>query len=218
MKQPSPVKTADARSELVRRIINTGVAGLGLGVAGRGLMGLRNLMQEPPAQPFFFPGPSRIQVPVLRNQRPGEVLSEDGDDDEQDVPTAAKLAGLQKLAFDMEQQIASMLPKGDFGQDALMVPATVLAGAGGVAGGWKLTDWLLKRHRMNQLKEDVDSARGDFQHAMAEQFQAGKTASAEPTLDQVYDRFEKEAGIGGKAVGALLLANLLVGGGAAYGV
>lgn len=201
--------TPDRRTELAQRLLQLTLAGAGLGVAGRGIMGLRNLAQEPSETPFISPGPSTIPVPIIK---PTDT-------------TDGEASPLEKLSNAAAQWLGNMLPeaaKGDFMHNAIAVPASVMAAGAGIGGGWKLTDWLLKRHQKKQMQDELEGTQADYQRALADQALSVKASAEDPYggLDAVYDALEKKAsfsGTAGNITGALALANLIVGGGAAMG-
>ncbi len=126
------------------------ILGLGAsaGIGARSLVGTGNFIrntQTPGATDFGASVPEPITLPI--NQ-----------DEERD-----------KLAFDMPKQpndilqrIANILPNISTTKplgDWWGVPAGIGVGAGATYGGWKLTDWLLKKEREMSQQRDLDSGR-----------------------------------------------------------
>lgn len=208
-------KTADARTDLAKQILSVGLAGLGAGVAGRSIMGLRNLSRPPVAMPFISPGPSPLPIPVPAPQPTEEELAEE--------------AALGKVAADgLYEQAANtlgkFLPEQPWSREVASVVTLPIAGGLGAVGGWKLTDWMLDKRRKAQLDEELANAQAEYETALQSQFQP-KMASADDKinvgllLDELYGVMEKTAAVGVTSglAGAYLLAASVLGGGAAYG-
>jgi hypothetical protein len=53
-------------------------------------------------------------------------------------------------------------------------PAFTAAGLGGAAGGYALTDWWLDRQRRQDLQEDVEDARRDYEAALLSEYDPGR--------------------------------------------
>lgn len=203
--------TDPAKLEAARKLLGLGLAGLGVGAVGRSVLGFRNMLQGPQKVPFISPGPSAVEVPILRYRQPKPPEEEDDDE----LPPGAVPAGpaLQKLALDLQgianapaEGVASMLPDGGLAgmasdpmhSWAAMPVGVGLAGAG-VMGGWNLTDWLLKQRKQHTVDDALHQARRGYQKALVEQFKqtapVPKEAAADPyaQLDELYDELEKQA-------------------------
>lgn len=204
---PRVAPANEAQVEAVRRLLGLAGTTLALGAGARGVVGLGNFLQRnlvgPPRTPQRQ---SFIRIPV-----PVEV--DDGG--------AEKEAGHDKLA-DAAQEFASgmgLLRKpgeavgwlrdnlGGWGQPdpkqmPWAYPAAALAGVGGLYGGWKLTDYLLDKTRSNEQESELDTARRDYEHALASRY---KAAAAPTPLDRLADAAEKR-GLWNEALGTALLA------------
>ena len=75
--------------------------------------------------------------------------------------------------------------------------------AGGLYGGWKLTDYLLDKTKNMEQESELEAARKDYEDALAGR---RKMASAEPRpLDALADLYEKRAGWWNEGLGLGLL-------------
>jgi hypothetical protein len=128
-------------------------------------------------------------------------------------------------------QTAADFMKGDFASTTAGVPwampAAVAAGAGGLYGGWKLQDWLMKKQREKEMDDELTTAKDDYTRALgAMQFGKGaEEGSLAADLDELYNRYEKQAATGGDILGQLAGMYLtlaggsaLLAGGAGYGI
>jgi hypothetical protein len=90
------------------------------------------------------------------------------------------------------------------------VPAAVGAGAGGLYGGWKLMDYLLDKRRKDNLDEDLEEAKEEYESALSDVSKEAADGSLSADLNQLYDDLnlygEKAAASwpewGGRAAGA----------------
>lgn len=183
---------ATLRNDAMQQLGRLLLAGAGVGMAGRGLLGVLQLAKRNLAPPKPMGGgvvPVEVPVPVG------------------DQPDEEKMAGVSNFI------------RGDYAKNPSgipwMIPATVLGGGAAMYGGWKLMDAVLDARRKAELKEDVDSARSDFQQALlAEYDRPVKTPklaadnSLAGDLERLY-RNVKQAG---------LMDDVLHGGGVATGV
>lgn len=131
----------DALHQLGRLLLT----GAGVGMAGRGLLGVLQLTK--------------------RNLSPPQGLG--GDIVPVDVPYPAaeeeeKVAGVSNFF------------KGDYAKSPwgipAMLPATVIGGTASIYGGWKLMDAVLDARRRAELNEDVDAAKSEFQQALLSEY------------------------------------------------
>lgn len=184
----------------LKHLINLALGGAGVGMFGRGLLHMAGGRKPSTAIPFVSPGPSVLPVPVPQEE------------EEQPLPKlASDLASWVKDNIGMP--LARMIPDGpdplsktigeyvsDPRRAPIMYPLSIGAGAAGVAGGWSLTDWLLKRRRKARMQEDITNAKRDFQNALLQQAQAArgygmKTASeltVADKLEMLFDAVEEK--------------------------
>jgi hypothetical protein len=193
--------------DALKNILGIGTGALALGAGARGLSGLgsffgRNVGGGPrtPQRQSFV----RIPVPVAVRSRAerDELLAATEQDKE---------AGLAKLAEDALTTVANMggllrqpgqkpgLLHETFGgwnePGMLQKPWTYLpaaaAAAGGLYGGWKLTDYLLDKTKNVEQESELEAARKDYEEALAGR---RKLASAESgPLDELAALYEKRA-------------------------
>jgi hypothetical protein len=84
------------------------------------------------------------------------------------------------------------------------MPAAIAAGAGGLYGGWKLTDYLLDKTRSTEQESEVAQARKEYEAALAGR---RKVASIDP-LDELAGLCEKRGWVNQAIGGALTAAGL----------
>lgn len=227
-----PIKIANdprlaAKREQLTHLLKLMAGGAGVGMFGRSLV---QFAKRPTLEvPFVSPGPSTLPIPVaVEEEQPG----------------------LKKLAGAVFDAVASMIPDGLdpatewLGRNVskptnapLMYPLSFAAAAGGVGGGWALTDWYLQRRRKQKMQQELERAKGDFQSALLDQSRASRAVKQADDqlgrkLDQLFDllcakevelRDELEktgnfADTAAKFPGLYLTAMTLLGAGSAYGM
>jgi len=167
------------RTNAFKRLGGTALAGLGVGAAGRGLVGLYNLLT--PQHSII--GPKIVGQGTMPVPYPAETEEEEA----------------QEKASNVGQFF-----KGDYATDASsipwMMPASVLGGMGALYGGWKGMDHILDERRKVKLRGEVERAKADFNKAMLEQYDTEGKAASDRTLGQdldvLYDQLEKVAFMG----------------------
>jgi hypothetical protein len=211
-------KTANPRVEYARQLMQLGLAGLGGGAAARAAMGFRNLGRPAIPTPFISPGPSAIEIHI-----PTQGNAEDPDletpTDEANLKFADIGSTIPGWDF-VANQVAKVLPEGEFARNVSKVPLPVMAAGAGLAGGWSLTDWILDKRRKDKLKDELETAQQDYTDALGSQYmqskQAGDVNTTGELLDNVFDQLTKQ-GLVSEALGAYLLTAATLAGGAGYG-
>lgn len=177
-------KTIDAtRAALIRQgayadAAKLGLLAAGLGAAIRGGTGLYQMAQKnmrPAARPAAT-APVMIDVPIRKKQ-------------EEDNPL--KMASQSEVSVP-ESWVQDFLSGGANTKPSrwwAALPVSVAAGAGGLYGGWKLSDMLMDSRRKSQLQAELDDAKSDYEAALRGESKLGQA------LDALYDRMEKEANI-----------------------
>lgn len=74
-------------------------------------------------------------------------------------------------------------------------PSMAMVGVGGLAGGWKTIDTMMKRERDKERETELDDARQQFHNALIAQYNTKQGAALGTILDRIYDLFEKSAGL-----------------------
>lgn len=199
MVQPTDPAYQRAKTEMVRKILNMGLAGLGAGAAIRGALGLKNLMQEPYESPFVSPGPSTLEMPVVADTT---------DDEAALAKLASDVASNSGVVAALADKVKNLIPDDPISTNVSnlrhspwAVPLMVGGTAAGLYGGYSLVDSLLNSQRKQQQEEALAEAQAEYERALQEQAQAGhKYAADDPYggLHTVYDQWqEKRATIPG---------------------
>jgi hypothetical protein len=154
------------KSQAWRDVRNIALATLGLGAAGRGAVGLFNYLRpKPPANPSL---PMPLPLPYV--------------EEDEGQQRRRKVAGF--LAGDLATTVTGI---------PWYRPAAVLAGLGGLVGGWKGVDMVLDRQRRTERDAEMEKAKQDFHDALLRQYDRplnAKSASAAlgALLDQLFDQ------------------------------
>jgi hypothetical protein len=203
-----------AKSEAMRRVMTALGVTAGAGIAARGAMGLGKQFSRAVRGPSrTMPTQQMLQVPVEYEMDPEEQkLANDG---------AADAGGsvLDSIGKSFGSFIHGDNASRWYGVPWAM-PAVAGAGAGGLYGGWKLTDYVMDRRRKQEMKAKLDRARKEYREALL-----GKSASdgqeTEATLlhdelvalhkeaNDAYDAMGALAGMYGTAAGGVGLLGML---------
>lgn len=155
------------------------VVGAGVGAGSRGLLGLLQLAHRNSRKPEpTIPPPLAIDLPLAEQEE-------------------EKVGGVSDfMRGDYAQSIAGI---------PWAIPAHVAAGAGGLAGGWTLMDYLLDKRRKGELQSELDKAKGDYEVALSNGMKTAEEGSLAADLDKLYDAVEKRsssfADMAGQATG-----------------
>jgi len=200
------------RRDLVKAVLAAGGVGLGLGAAGRGLLGI---FSARPSDITSSPNAGAAMPAMLR------IPTHDSSEDEKERPfrkvasvslvdisreLARQQRPLEKIAGDLAKEaadpvgaVAEALPvnvrASDARQSSIGIPSIFAAGGGGLVGGWSLMDWLLKKQRRAQQSAEVDDAKEDYRQALREQYLMSMMSKrsddrSHGNLDEVYDRYD----------------------------
>lgn len=175
----------DPRHQALLGVLAALGVGAGVGIGGRALLGSNYLFgRRPPKQlpdtttdvPIPYPRPAveeeeEESLPKLANQTLGQRLNEG-------------IGSLAKMLPGAAAQTPSEVP--------WQIAGTTLAGAGGLAGGYKLMDWFLDAKRKRDLDEEIAQAREKYRQALTNQY-APKMAGVSDQLDQLAETAEKRA-------------------------
>ena len=199
--------------DALKAILGIGGGAMAAGAAVRGLSGLGSFLNRNLGGPTRTPQrQSFVRIPVPVKVRTPE---------ERDAILAAnesnidKEAGLAKLAEDAWWTVADALGQlrrpgqvanwaqdafGGWGQPGLWqkpwaLPAAGAATAGGLYGGWKLTDYLLDKTKNMEQESELETARKEYESALAGRRKiasaGGKTEVG--SLDVLASIYEKQA-------------------------
>lgn len=217
---------ADALGD-VKRVAGVG---LGLGVGAAGLIALKNWLARP-KMPSHSLDLSPQEIDLAYPQVEGHDVT----------PEEAALLKKHKLLADKEKAAAAGDPSpGLFsgrwlageaqkskGTMPWYLPAVTLAGLGSAAGGAALVNWIAKKRRKAEQKNEMETAKKEYEEAMLGQYDPAAThrllaPKEAASLDSLYDKCRqrgllKEGAdfneiLGGTTGGYLTLASLLAGG------
>lgn len=163
-------RTALVNEKLQQQIKRMLALSLGVGVGARGVQGLYNSVRRGAGLGSEPTAPRMLPVPVR----------------EEDAPEKPKGLPGYKLA----NAVMDFLRGGDASSVSThpLGPASLmLAGGAGLAGGWKLTDYILDKARRAELQSSLDDAKRDYEQALLPP--QDKQASA---LGQELDAFYAE--------------------------
>jgi hypothetical protein len=179
------------KAEALGDVGSVGLAALGVGAAGRGAVGLYNVLKRGLGSQKHRGGPAELPLPypVEPEEMPAEVL-----------PKAASF-----LSGDAASTKAGV---------PWFRPAAVAAGVGGLGLGWAAVDKVLDARRRAERDKELEGARGEFHDALLSQYdrplaappgvKVKKAGDLAAGLDDLYDRFSKAAVDWGNAGGAAL--------------
>lgn len=172
MKQADPLREiigqqsySAANSDIAKMLL----AGLGVGVAGRGAMGLYNLVRRE-TEGGIRPGTGSVTatIPVPAN------------DTEENLEEAKFAADAPFMGW----------PRGKT-EVPYYMPGVVLGGMGGLYGGWKALDVLLDKRRRAAQDDELTDAQSDFEAAILESQQRKVAADGSTLGQQLDDLFDK---------------------------
>jgi hypothetical protein len=182
------------------------LAMLGLGAGWRGLSGLRDALVPPQR---FVPPPRILPIHVPAEDEEKRAQSQIRPN--WTVPHGAEFVQSHKDPATGKWNDPNFgFGQGRVGQKPDDVPKSPydvpwawllpLAGAGTAYGGYKLVDWLLDKSRRSEMDAELEAAKQKYEEALATQYTAGRKHAADGSLaadlDKLYDKFEKQAGIG----------------------
>lgn len=165
-----------AKEEVLRNAIRYGVAGLGVGAAGRGIQGLLNQFGRMLSTPRVARKPSIVDIPVPAAEEEEKVA--------QTVPDwiTSPVQNTRDWLLGRKAKSVHDVPFG-------WIPSFV-AGTAGVTGGWKGMDYLLDRAREREAKERERLARKEYEQTLLAQSKLGQAIHAE--LDQLYEKLSED--------------------------
>lgn len=167
-----------------RALMYLGLAAGGIGAGGRALLGLKDMLRTK--------GPGVAMTASVPTTVPVPVFTQEASDDE-------------TIAGNLDKAATHPLwtPTG--------IPAVAATATAGVAGGYNIVDWLLKRRKKQVMQNQLNAAKEQYDNAMKDQYMAAmqnKTAAGNPLpeLDDLYDllvskqhELQKQADLSGVA-------------------
>lgn len=165
--QAEAAAAAIAQQDAMARIRNAAIAGLALGAGTAGARGLYDLVRRNATAPK--PDRQRVTLPVPATPAPPE--------EEVQGVKAAEDSWFGRMWSGEKATRPDDIP----GNTA----ATILAGLGAGAVGFKGVDLLLEAQRRREREKELAKARSGFHEALLSQY-----AAKQATLDELYGRFE----------------------------
>jgi len=159
------------RSEAMRDILNTALLGAGVAGTARGGQGLWNLLTRSGKKLRTRSSVAHLPVPYRPSFK-----------DEQDKTAA------DKQAIDTPKPGVTSKPGLWW-----YMPSMLGAGALGGYGGWKLIDHVLDKRRRQEIDDEVDESRNEFQEALISQYKRGSDSALGVALDELYNKMNKES-------------------------
>lgn len=178
----TPAQQALVRQEALRQLLGIGSLAVGTGAGLRGLTGLARLFSREPSSPMTAPAP--LHVPSL----PSDETEERAGLNKAAAPLPA---ALQPFAGFLPN-ISTKRPLGDWWG----MPAAVSVGTAGVAGGWSLADWLLRKSRQVSNSSDLAAAQAEYDKALADEYATAmrdKRAADALGISSLFDQWAEAA-------------------------
>jgi len=159
------------------------LAGLLTGGIGGGILGnkaTRALLGESPKE---REGKEDEQIEVLKQR--AQQARQEGEDNN----------GFSFRKYSADKQAIDMPKPGPTSKPGLWwyMPSMLGAGALGGYGGWKLIDHILDKRRRQEIDDEVDESRNEFQEALVSQYKRGSDSELGVALDELYNKMNKEA-------------------------
>jgi hypothetical protein len=173
------------QAEAMRRVLQLALFSGTAGVGARALQGIGDFVgraagrdPKPAARPLALPIPVPVTLP--RRRKSAQAADEPGP--------------LGRLARYITTQVPWMHQPGtlsgwqnpNMADKSWVYPAGAAAAAGGLYGGYKLTDFILDRTKKREQESELERARRDYQEALMGQYPP-KAASAGDALDALYE-------------------------------
>lgn len=199
------------KSEALHSIGRYLIAGLGIGAAGRGIMGLsqltnQNIRSEPKPVPHSIIAP--IPVPDLEDEEEEEEnklrkVSNFSLFQEPRMPKPKDTSTAAYKEYDEWRPEDRRIPGHIAGDDAttnaelpFYIPAVGLGAPLAAYGGYKLVDWLLNKRNKQQQTSQIDEAKKRYHDALLAQYtpnqiQKWSSANINEGLDILFDAVSK---------------------------
>ncbi len=197
--------------DVVRRILQMGLIGLGAGGALRAAIEPFDRMHEAAQLPHTKSPATQIEIIVPAKEDEKENAPANAPEDTSSrwrmLPKFAQQTASPPSWLDKHfvrpyimEPIARQLP--DTGASDLLFTPVGLTAAGatataGLVGGWNLVKWILERHRRAEKLQELEEAKQQYRDALAARLDMTKSAAGDATLDDAYDQYRrlKTAGI-----------------------
>lgn len=170
-------------------LLRLGMAGVGTGIAARGIPALLNALSSPAEhdpEAYTSPIPTPLAIPTKPKAKPKPRL-------------LAKQAGVGDAYTAFRDWLARSLPNSpnpDYANSSIGMPLAVGAPIAAAAGGWALTDHVLKRKRQADADDEMAEAERDYESAISDQYAQGisqkRAAAVSPaaaSIDAVFSAY-----------------------------
>lgn len=198
---PTPLPPVDPRkADVVRSLLGYLAAGIGGGAAVRGLMGVHDYFQTPTFNPLMNTSsiPTPLPVPTYQRRRKRNP------ERQEKAATAPGTPSPPPQSSTIVDTLARMLPDRAVSTEnpmlnSVTMPLSATLATGGLYGGWKLVDWLLKKRQKSDLASQTSEAQREYEEAMAAQYRAAmraKGAGDDLGIDALYPMVKAAGGPG----------------------
>lgn len=159
------------------------LAGLLTGGIGGGILGNKATKALLGKSPKEREGKEDEQIEVLLQR--AQQARQEGEDNN----------GFSFRKYSADKQAVDMPKPGPTSKPGLWwyMPAMLGAGTLGGYGGWKLIDHILDKRRRQEIDDEVDESRNEFQEALMSQYKRGSDSELGVALDELYNKMNKEA-------------------------
>ena len=159
------------------------LAGLLGGGLGGGILGNKLTKSVLGKSPGERASKEDEQIEVLMQR--AQQARQEGDDNN----------GFSFRKYSADKQAIDMPKPGPTSKPGLWwyMPSMLGAGALGGYGGWKLIDHILDKRRRQEINDEVDESRNEFQEALLSQYKTGSDSELGVALDELYAQMHKEA-------------------------
>lgn len=187
--QLNDTQQLETKKNFTDLLLRLGMAGVGTGIAARGIPALLNAL-SPPAEhdpeAYTSPIPTSLAIPTKPKAKPKQRL-------------LAKQAGAGEAYTAFRDWLAKSLPNSvnpDYSHSSIGMPLAVGAPIAAAAGGWALTDHVLKRKRQADADDEMAEAERDYESAISDQYARGisqkRAAAVSPaaaSIDAVFSAY-----------------------------
>lgn len=197
----TPTSRATARTDVAKRLMALLGIGAVTGAGVRGLTAAGDMFKDAPEDKV----PTTSAPNIVSLYAPTSQAKFAGVPNMEAMPAAAAPAPPTTpqpgLLDRLSKSLGNMIPDGMTPQTSNVManewtmPAAALALGGGLGGGYKLTDWLLKKEHDSNKEKQLAAAKKEYQDALANQYRTAmmaKNAGDDLGINSLADRYLEE--------------------------